>query len=46
MTDKRDRERIAFERFLNRTMTVWQAIGEVVAVAALFALWVLVCVVA
>lgn len=46
MTDKRDRERIANERFLNRKITVWQAIGEAVAVAALFVLWVLVCAVA
>lgn len=38
-----DRERIANERFYNRTIGVWQALGEAVAVAAVFALWVLVC---
>ena len=44
--DRKTRECIAEENFRNRTIGIWQAVGEAVAVASLFATWVLVCAVA
>ena len=41
--NRRDRERLADERFTGRTIGVWQAVGEATGVALLFAVWVLVC---
>lgn len=41
-----DKDMISNERFYNRTYGVWTVVGETVAVAAVSAVWVLLCAVA